>query len=402
MRAARDGVVIAGGGLAAQRCAETLRRKGYGGRIRIAAAEPVAPYDRPPLSKELLAGEVDGASLAYRPLGWYRDQQVELLLGRRAVGLDAARRRLHVDGGSELRYDDLLIATGSRARRLPDAEGFANVHMLRDLADARALRRAVIRPGAHLAVIGAGFIGQEVAATARSLGAEVTIVEAAAAPLDALLGSDLGHWFSQLHRDEGVRVLCATTVSVFHGRDAVEEIELADGRRLPCDAVVVGIGVVPATEWLQGSGLPAAGGIPVAAGGRTALPHVYAAGDVASPFDEHAGAHVRSEHWEAAARAGTDAARAMLGLEPGRHTQSSFWSDQYGLRIQYVGHARDGDVVEIDGVPAERDFTAVYRRAGRPVAALLVGRPHALPEVRRSIESGSQIFSGTEYLKETA
>lgn len=401
MRAARHGVVIAGGGLAAQRCAETLRRKDYGGRIRIVAAEPVAPYDRPPLCKELLAGKVDEASLAYRPRGWYHDQQVELLLGRRAVRLDAAHRRLHVAGGSEVLYDDLLIATGSRARRLPDAEGFANVHLLRDLADARALRRA-LRPGAHLVVIGAGFIGQEVAATARSLGAEVTIVEAAAVPMGALLGDDLGHWFSQLHRDEGVRVLCATTVSVFHGRDAVEEIELADGRRLPCDAVVVGIGVVPATEWLQGSGLPAVGGVPIAAGGRTALPHVYAAGDAASPFDEHAGARVRSEHWEAAARGGTDAARAMLGLEPGRRTLSSFWSDQYGLRIQYVGHARAGDMLDIDGVPAERDFTAVYRRAGRPVAALLVGRPQALPEVRRLIETGSQIFSGNEYLKETA
>ncbi len=250
-------------------------------------------------------------------------------------------------------------------------------------------------------MIGAGFIGQEVAATARSLGAEVTIVEAAAAPLGALLGDDLGGWFGDLHREEGVRVLCSTTVSVFHGRDVVEEIELADGRRLPCDAVVVGIGVVPATEWLQGSGLPA-GGIPVATGGRTALPHVYAAGDAAMPFDEHAGARVRSEHWEAAARTGTEAARAMLGLEPGRHTLSSFWSDQYGLRIQYVGHARDGDAVEIDGMPAERDFTAVYRRAGRPVAALLVGRPHALPGVRRLIESGAQTFSSNEQLKETA
>jgi NADPH-dependent 2,4-dienoyl-CoA reductase/sulfur reductase-like enzyme len=400
MANARNGVVIAGGGLAGQRCAETLRRVGYGGAIRILAAEPFAPYDRPPLSKEFLKGNVEQASVAFRPPGWYRDQQVELLLGRRAVGLDAARRRLHVDDGGELAYDDLLIATGSRARRLADADGFENVHQLRDVADACRLRPA-LRPGAHLVVIGAGFIGQEVAATARSLGAEVTIVEAAAAPLGAVLGNDLGGWFGQLHRDEGVRVLCSTTVSVFHGRDAVEEVELADGRRLPCDAVVVGIGVVPATEWLQGSGIPV-GGIPVATGGRTALPHVYAAGDAAMPFDEHAGGRVRSEHWEGAARAGTDAARAMLGLEPGRRMLSSFWSDQYGLRIQYLGHAREGDAVEIDGAPAERDFTALYRRAGRPVAALLVGRPHALPAVRRLIDAGAQIFSGTEYLKETA
>jgi NADPH-dependent 2,4-dienoyl-CoA reductase/sulfur reductase-like enzyme len=400
MARARNGVVIAGGGLAAQRCAETLRRKGYDGAIRIVAAEPVAPYDRPPLSKGLLAGEVDEATLAYRPPAWYRDQQVELLLGRRAAGLDAARRRLLLDGGNELAYDDLLVATGSRARQIPDAARFDNVHVLRDLADAYGLRPA-LRPGARLVVIGAGFIGQEVAATARSLGAAVTIVEAAAAPLGALLGDDLGGWFGEMHRDQGVRVLCATTVSAFHGGAAVEELELVDGRRLPCDAVVVGIGVVPATEWLAGSGLPA-GGVPVGTGFRTALPHVFAAGDAAMPFDARRGLHVRSEHWEAAARAGTEAARAMLGLEPGRRTLSSFWSDQYGLRIQYVGHGTAGDVVEIDGSPAERDFTAVYRRAGAPVAALLVGRPHALPGMRRLIESGAQSFSGNERLKETA
>ena len=398
--ATRNGVVIAGGGLAAQRCAETLRRKGYDGPVRIVAAEPVAPYDRPPLSKGLLTGEVDEASLAYRPARWYADQQVELFLGRRAAGLDPAQRRLYLHDGHELPYDDLLIATGSSARRLPGAHRFANVHLLRDLADARALRRA-LRPGAHLVVIGAGFIGQEVAATARALGAEVTIVEAAPAPLGAVLGNDLGGWFCDFHREEGVEVLCSTTVAAFHGRDAVEEIALSDGRRLRCDAVVVGIGVAPATEWLQGSGLPA-GGVPVSSGGRTALPHVYAAGDAAMPFDERSGAHVRSEHWEAAARSGSEAARAMLGLAPGRPVLSSFWSDQYGLRIQYVGHSRDGDLVEIDGAPAQRDYAAVYRRAGRPVAALLVGRPHALPAARDLIESASQTFPDTEQMKETA
>ena len=400
MAGAPAGVVIAGGGLAAQRCAETLRRKGYDAPIRIVAAEPVAPYDRPPLSKELLAGTVDEASLAYRPPGWYRDQQVELLLGRRAVGLDVGRRRLQMDDGRELAYQHLLVATGSRARRLVHAQGLRNVHLLRDLADARALRRA-LRRGARLVVIGAGFIGQEVAATARSSGAEVTIVEVAGVPLGAVLGNELGGWFGDLHREEGVRVHCSTTVAKFHGRGAVTEVELGDGLRVPCDAVVIGIGVEPATAWLRDSGLPA-GGIPVAPGGRTALPHVYAAGDAAMPFDESAGTHVRSEHWEAAARGGADAARVMLGLEPLRPLLSSFWSDQYGLRIQYVGRARDGDAVEIEGSLAERDFTAVYRRAGRPVAALLVGRPHALPDVRRLIESASPGLSTTEALKETA
>ena len=314
IRAKGKGVVIVGGGLAGQRCAETLRRLGHDGAIRIVGDEPVAPYDRPPLSKGLLAGEIEEGSLAYRPSGWYREQEVELLLGRRAVALEPASRLVRTRDGEELRYDEVLIATGSSPRRLPGAQGFDNIHLLRSVADATALRRAM-RPGARLVVVGAGFIGQEVAATARALGVEVTIVEAAAAPLGALLGEDLGRWFAELHREEGTRVLLSTTVSRFRGRSSVEEIELSDGLRLPCDAVVVGIGVSPATDWLESAGLPP-NGIPVGPGGRTVLPHVYAAGDVAMPFDERLRAHVRSEHWEAAARSGAEAARAMLGLEP--------------------------------------------------------------------------------------
>jgi NADPH-dependent 2,4-dienoyl-CoA reductase/sulfur reductase-like enzyme len=388
-RERREGVVIVGGGLTGQRCAETLRRLGYDGAIRIVGDEQVAPYDRPPLSKGLLAGEIDDRSLAYRPSDWYREQEVELLLGQRAVALEPEGRFIRTRAWEELHYDELLIATGSTPRQLPAAEGFDNVHFLRSVGDAVALRRA-LRPGARLAVVGAGFIGLEVAATARSLGVEVAIVEAAAAPLGALLGEDLGRWFAELHREEGTRVLLSTTVSRFRGGGSVEEIELSDGLRLPCDAVVIGIGVSPATGWLVSAGFPP-DGIPVGPGGRTALPHVYVAGDAAMPFDERLRAHVRSEHWEAAARSGAEAARAMLGLEPGSCPPSSFWSDQYGLRIQYVGRAQGADVIEIEGSPAERDFAAVYSCGGAPVGALLVGRPHALPGVRRLVESGLHI-----------
>jgi NADPH-dependent 2,4-dienoyl-CoA reductase/sulfur reductase-like enzyme len=381
-----EGVLIVGGGLAGQRCAETLRRLGFDKAIRILGEEPVAPYDRPPLSKDLLAGETDAGTLAYRPPGWYRDQEVELLLGRRAVALDAARRAVRTAAGEELFYEELLVATGSAPRRLQAAQGFENVHVLRSLADALPLRRE-LRPVAQLVVIGAGFIGQEVAATARSRGVEVTIVEAAAAPLGGVLGDDLGTWFADLHREEGTRVLVSTTVSRFRGGGRVDEIELSDGLRLPCDAVVVGIGVSPATKWLEGAGLPP-DGIPVGPGGRTVLPHVFAAGDAAMPYDERLRAHVRSEHWEAAARSGAEAARAMLGLEPRPCPPSSFWSDQYGLRIQYVGRAQGAERVEIEGFPEERDFAAVYSCGGVPVGALLVGRPQALPGMRRRIESG--------------
>jgi 3-phenylpropionate/trans-cinnamate dioxygenase ferredoxin reductase component len=383
------GVVIAGGGLAAQRCAETLRRCGYEGRIRIVGDEPLPPYDRPPLSKDVLARTIDPGSLPYRQPNWYAEHQVELLLGRRAVALEPSMQLVQTADGEGLHYEKLLIATGSAPRRLPGAEGFDNVHVLRTIAEARALSAALV-PGARLIVVGAGFIGQEVAATARSLGVDVTVVEAAGAPLAAILGEGLGGWFAALHREEGVRMLVSTTVSEFRGRDSVEEIRLGDGRRLPCDVVVLGIGVTPATSWLRRSGLPK-DGVPVGPGGQTALPHVYAAGDASLPFDERLQAHVRSEHWESAARTGAEAARAMLGLELRPVSPSSFWSDQYGLRIQYVGHAQGADKIEIDGQLPERDFTAVFSSGGSPVGALLVGRPQELPRLRRLIELGAPV-----------
>lgn len=384
-RANRPGVLIVGAGLAAQRCCEALRRKGYEGRIRIVGDEPERPYDRPPLSKEMLAGAVEEEALSFRPLNWYEQHGVELLLGHRAVRLDPGAHEVELEGGRALRYDQLLIATGSAPRRLPPAEGFDNVHLLRTVADARALRKA-LWPGVRLAVIGAGFIGQEVAATARALGAEVTIVEALEAPLVNILGAELGHWFARLHREEGVEVLLSAMVSEFRGDGRIEELVLADGRHLECDVVVVGIGVAPATAWLEGSGLDPEG-VAVDAGGRSGLPEVYAAGDAARPFDERLGRHVRTEHWEVAARQGAAAAAAMLGQEPAGALLPSFWSDQHGVRIQYLGHADGADRVTVEGDPAGRDFTATFERRGLPVAALLVGRPHALSATRKQIES---------------
>jgi 3-phenylpropionate/trans-cinnamate dioxygenase ferredoxin reductase component len=379
----RAGVVIAGGGLAAQRCCETLRSQGYDGSIRIVSDEPIPPYDRPPLSKELLVGEMTPAEIGFRPRDWYEQAGIELLLGERAQELDPARRKLRLAGGRVLPYDRLLIATGSAPRRLPGAEGFSNVHYLRTLADARALR-AALRPGARLAVIGAGFIGQEVAASARHVGADVTIVEALAAPLVRVLGSDLGAWFADLHRTQGVKVYLGTAIERFLGNGKVEELRVAGERRIPCDAVVIGVGIAPATEWLADAGLPP-GGVPVDELGRTELPNVFAAGDSALPFDPDLGVHVRSEHWEAAARQGIAAARGMLGLDAAPATLPSFWSDQYGIRIQYLGHADGADQVSVEGDRDSRNFTATFSRAGVPVAALLVGRPHALAKTRRML-----------------
>jgi NADPH-dependent 2,4-dienoyl-CoA reductase/sulfur reductase-like enzyme len=379
------GVVIVGGGLAAQRCAETLRRRGYEGPVRMVCAEPEPPYDRPPLSKEMLAGETAAEDLAYRPAWWYEEKRVELLLGVRAEGLDPDARRLRLDSGDELPYAKLLVATGGGARRLPFLEGFENVHYLRTLDDARRLR-GELRAGARLAIVGAGFIGQEVAATARRLGAEVTILEALETPLAPILGTEVGAWFAGLHAEEGVTVLTGAMLESARGGDRVEELVLADGRRLACDAVVVGVGTAPATAWLEGSGLEP-DGVRTDTAGRTKLPGVFAAGDASIPFEPRHGAHARTEHWDAAAWQGAAAAKSMLGEYPGTPPLPSFWSDQYGLRIQYVGHAHRADAVAFDGDPAERDFEAVFTRSGVPVAGLAVGRPRAIPTLRRRIDA---------------
>jgi NADPH-dependent 2,4-dienoyl-CoA reductase/sulfur reductase-like enzyme len=381
-----NGIVIVGGGLAAQRCAETLRRRGYEAPVRMVCAEPEPPYDRPPLSKEMLAGEMAAEALAYRPAWWYEEKRVELLLGVRAEGLDPGARRLRLDSGAELPYEKLLIATGGGARRLPFLEGYENVHYLRTLADARRLR-GELRAGARLAIVGAGFIGQEVAATARRLGAEVTMLEALEVPLAPILGAEVGGWFAGLHAEEGVRVLTGAMLEGARGADRVEELVLADGRRLACDAVVVGVGTVPATAWLEGSGLEP-DGVRTDTAGRTKLPGVFAAGDASIPFEPRFGAHARTEHWDAAAWQGAAAARSMLGEYPGTPPLPSFWSDQYGLRIQYVGHAHRADAVAFDGDPAERDFEAIFTQSGVPVAGLTVGRPRAIPALRKRIDSG--------------
>jgi NADPH-dependent 2,4-dienoyl-CoA reductase/sulfur reductase-like enzyme len=382
-----QGVLIVGGGLAAQRCAETLRRRGYEGAVRMACAEPDPPYDRPPLSKELLAGAVEEETVAYRPAWWYEEKQVELLLGARAEALDPAARTVRLDSGAELGYEKLLIATGSAARRLPFLAGFENVHALRTLADARRLRGELV-PGARLAIVGAGFIGQEVAATARKLGVEVTMIEALPAPLAPILGEELGTWFAELHRNEGVRVLTGAMLESARGRAGrVEELVLRNGTKVACDAALVGVGTVAATEWLRGSGLDEKG-VRTDSSGRTCLPGVFAAGDASAPFDPRFGNHARTEHWDAAAWQGTAAARAMLGEYPGTPPLPSFWSDQYGLRIQYVGHAHRSDAVVLEGDPAERDFEATFTRSGVPVAGLTVGRPRAIPALKKRIEQG--------------
>jgi NADPH-dependent 2,4-dienoyl-CoA reductase/sulfur reductase-like enzyme len=382
-------ILIVGGGLAAQRAAETLRRAGHDGPLTMVCAEPRRPYDRPPLSKDVLTGAHAHDGVFFRPEGWYRDKDVELVIGTAATQLHRRERRVVLADGSELSYDKLLIATGSRPRTLPAFAEFENVSVLRTLDDSLALG-AALRAGGRVAVIGAGFIGQEVASGARKLGLDVTMIEAAPSILGHVLGEAVGDWFADRHRSEGVDVVLGHHVREVLGRGRVEALELSDGTTVEVDHVVVGIGVEPDTEWLSGSGLAPAG-VEVDEAGRTQDASVFAAGDAAATFDPVLGRHVPGSHWEAASRQGARAARAMLGLEPGRAPMSSFWTDQYGLRIQYLGRAPLADEITIDGSLEEQDFAVIYRRAGRPLAALLVNRPAALPEMRRMLETGDEL-----------
>ncbi len=384
-----NGIVIAGGGLAAQRCAEMLRRSGYDGPIRMLCAEAHRPYDRPPLSKDLLQGTCAENALSFRADDWYEDQGIELLLGTAARSLSVGGRRIELSTGAALRYDRLLIATGSRPRALPMLEGATNVSVLRTIDDAARLRD-VLEQRPHLVIIGAGFIGQEVAATARRLGAEVTMIEAAPTPLHGILGEQLGGWFSSLHAEEGVNVLTGTSVAAVDANGRVNAMTLSDGHRIEPDHVVVGVGAQAEIDWLRDSGLASGGGVHVDPHGRTATPHVFAAGDAAATYDAERRAYIPGSHWEAAGRQGARAAKAMLGLEPGDVPVTSFWTDQYGIRIQYLGRAQLADRVEFDGDPASRNFTAIFSRAGRAVAALLVDRPRFLPAARKLIEHGGQ------------
>jgi 3-phenylpropionate/trans-cinnamate dioxygenase ferredoxin reductase component len=379
-------VLIVGGGLGAQRAAETLRRRGHDGPIRMLCAEPVAPYDRPPLSKQVLREGGEHERVALRPAAWYAEHDVDLLLGLPAVGLDLGRRRVLTVGGDAPAADAVLIATGAQARRLPVLSPFANVHTLRSLADAQALRGA-IAPGRRLAVVGAGFIGQEVAATARGLGAEVTLIEAMAQPLEHVVGARLGAWFARLHRAHGVEVLLGDAVASAHGNGSVQRLRLAGGREVDVDAVVVGVGVQPAAGWLRGTPL-GDGPIAVDARGRTAVPGVFAAGDVAAAPGRD-GRRERCEHWESAARGAVAAAHGILGLDPPPAAVPAFWSDLYDSRVQLVGRAADAEAVTVEGDQESPAFVASFTRSGRPVAALLVNRAAELPHRRRLLAGDS-------------
>lgn len=377
---------MVGASLAGLSAARSLRKQGYDGRLVLIGDEAHRPYDRPPLSKEFLAGTLGEAELGLETDG--EDLRAEWLLGTRAIGLDRTDRSVRLADGRGIRADGIVIATGAAARTLPGADGLTGVHTLRTLDDARALRDELAR-GGRLVVIGGGFIGAEVASTAYALGLDVTVVEAAPTPLAGPLGETMGAVVSGLHADHGVRLLCGVGVKGLSGEHRVEAVLLADGRSVPADIVVVGVGARPCVDWLAGSGVALENGVKCGADGRTSLAGVVAVGDCANWYDPRVDAHRRVEHWTGALERPAAAVAALLAggaVEPGVPRPPYFWSDQYGVKIQFVGHAGVADSVTVEeGAVGDRNVLAVYRRGGVPVAALGMNQPRLFVRWRKQL-----------------
>lgn len=383
-------VAVVGASLAGLSAARCLRKQGFDGRLILIGDEPHRPYDRPPLSKEFLAGTMDESALSLEAGG--EDLGAEWLLGMRATGFDRDERLVRLADGSAVRADGFVIATGAAARTLPGAEGLAGVHTLRTLDDARALRDDLAR-GGRLVVIGGGFIGAEVASTAYALGLEVTVVEVAPTPLAGPLGHEMGTVVSSLHADHGVRLLCGVGVKGLTGAERVEAVLLEDGSSLPADTVVVGVGARPNTEWLHGSGIALDNGVTCGQDGRTSVAGVVAVGDCANWYDPAAGQHRRVEHWTGALERPAAAVATLLSggaAEPGPVRPPYFWSDQYGVKIQFAGHAAAADSVTVEeGSADDRSLLAVYRRAGDPVAVLGMNQPRLFMRWRKQLAQAS-------------
>jgi 3-phenylpropionate/trans-cinnamate dioxygenase ferredoxin reductase component len=372
-------VVIVGAGLAGSRCAETLRAEGFGGRVVLVGDEALPPYERPALSKEYLVGERERIEL--RPRTLWRERDIELVLGRRVERLDVANRTYA--GGPPA--DALVIATGARARVLPGPVP-KGVLTLRTAADADRLR-AELAGARRLAIVGAGFVGAEVASTARTLGVDVTLVDLTPAPLSRVLGEAAGEVLARRYRAHGVDLRMSVALSRIRtssdGR--VAALELADGSVVGCDVALIAIGAEPASELLGGD----RAGIETDACGRTAIPGVFACGDVASAWRPSLGAHVRVEHWTSAAGQAAAVAHAILGRTRPYDDLPYFWSDQFGLRLQHVGHPHGWKTTEVEG--DEGSFCVRFLDGHhRLIGALVANRPRDIGALRREVLASAQ------------
>jgi 3-phenylpropionate/trans-cinnamate dioxygenase ferredoxin reductase subunit len=382
--------VIVGAGMAGGKAAETLREEGFDGRIVLVGAEADRPYERPPLSKDYLRGESErnGIYLQEDP-SWYDEHDVELRTGTHVESLDVGGRAVVLDGGERVDYDALLLATGAEPKRLPlpgaDLEG---VHMLRSVEDSDALR-GVLEGGGRLAVIGAGWIGCEVAASARQRGMEVTVIEPLSVPLERVLGPELGAFYRDVHLEHGVDLRLGDGVEAIEGAGRVERVRTTDGVSVDCDAVLVAIGVAPRTALADGV-LDVDNGILVDEGLRASAQGVFAAGDVAN-HDHPMLGRLRVEHWANALEQGPAAARAMLGQDISYDRVPYFFSDQYDVGMEYAGHSRPDDEVVFRGDPATREFIAFWVRDGRVTAGMNVNVWDVNEDIQAMVREGATV-----------
>ncbi|GAA2301548.1 FAD-dependent oxidoreductase [Glycomyces scopariae] len=374
-------IVIAGGGLAAAKAAQTLRDEGYGGDLVIVAGEPHRPYERPPLSKDYLRGDADRSALFTVDEDWYRDN-ADLRTGVPATGLDTAAHRLALADGSTLDYAKLVLATGATPRALPvPGADLRGVHLLRTVEDADLLNARLTGGNGRVAIVGDGWIGMEVAASARQLGRDVTLFGMGAQPLERVLGPEMGLVFAQLHLDQGVDLRRRTQIAKILGEDGrAVGVETTDGERVEADLVLVAVGVAPNTGLAAAGGLELrgrdlGGGVAVDAALRTSDPDVWAAGDIASAPYPHYGRPVRVEHWQTAIDTGVHAAKAVLGSDAAFDKLPYFFTDQYDLGMEYLGFVAGPDAydaVVVSGDIASLEFAAFWTKDGRVLAGMAV------------------------------
>jgi NADPH-dependent 2,4-dienoyl-CoA reductase/sulfur reductase-like enzyme len=377
--------VVVGASLAGLGVVRGLRAGGYDGELTLIGDEPHAPYDRPPLSKSVLAGG-STAGLPLVPRSWYREHGVELVMATTVRNLDPVARSVGAEGGRSFGYDRLVVATGSRARRLPAALDSPAVHTVRTVADAERLR-AQFAPGRRLLIVGAGFIGLEVAATARGAGLEVTVADAAPVPLLRAFGPEVGSWFATLHRRHGVDLRCGTRLTALQPHGRGHRATFDDGRTVDCDVVVAGVGAVPNIEWLSASGIAVDDGVMCDEAGRSSIPDVFAVGDVARWYSPRFDAHVRVEHWSNAVDHAAIVVQALLERHCAPPALPSFWSDQFQAKARFVGRPGSWDHVRIEE-PAEGALVATFGWNGRLTGALCVNRPRDFAMLHRQIASG--------------
>jgi 3-phenylpropionate/trans-cinnamate dioxygenase ferredoxin reductase component len=366
------GCVVVGGGLAAATLVGRLRADGFAEPVMVIGDEPVAPYERPALSKDFLLGKAERDSLFVHPETWYADNEVELVLGDRVTSIDRGSRAVTLDSRRQATYGRLVLATGARPRKLPlDGIELAGVHLLRRIGDSEALRSA-IESGPRVAVVGAGWIGLEVAAAARVKGCDVVVLETAEVPLAAALGPDMGSYFADLHRSNGVDLRTGVSVSGLVGSDgAVAGVRVGD-ELVDADLVLIGVGARPNVELAEVAGLPVGNGVLADSRLRTADPAILVAGDVAAADNVTLGAPVRVEHWDNAIRQGQLAAATILGQGETYDWQPYFYTDQFDLGMEYVGLGRPNDEVVVRGDMESGEFVAFWTRHGRLTAAMNV------------------------------